>query len=449
MLLKQFPEHFIWGAATSAYQIEGAWNEDGKGENIWDRFSHRAFNIANGDTGDTACDHYHRMDEDIALIAELGLKAYRFSISWSRVLPDGHGQKNPPGLDFYDRLVDHLLEAGILPLVTLYHWDLPQAIQEQGGWANRDTTDWFTEYAQLMFDRLGDRVGMWATHNEPWVAAFLGHGYGVMAPGLASIPLAYQVVHHLLLSHGKAVQVFRSGGFQGEIGIVLDIENSFPASDGANDQRAWLRYHQHYALLCSDPIFKGEYPQELMEWLGPMAPRVRQGDMKTIREKIDFLGVNYYRGMEVRFTPDGGHLKCETAGVTAPMWGYTEMGWGVYPPGLTAVLLNIKESYGNPKVFITENGCAAQDFPDDQGYVQDWQRINYHRAHLIAAHEALQAGVNLAGYFVWSLMDNFEWARGYTPQFGLVRVDFKTCKRIPKESYYWYRDVIAKNGVER
>ena len=388
------------------------------------------------------------MSEDVALMADLRLKAYRFSISWSRVLPEGRGRVNPPGLDFYERLVDSLLEAGIIPLVTLYHWDLPQAIQEQGGWANRDTIDWFADYAQLVFQTLGDRVTMWATHNEPWVAAFLGHGHGIMAPGLASISLAYQVVHHLLLSHGKAVQAFRSSGYPGEIGIVLDMEDSYPASDKEQDWNAWQRYHQHYAILCSEPIYTGEYPRELMAWLGPMAPKAEPGDMEAIREKIDFLGVNYYRGIRVSFHADGGHLRCKTENLTNPMSGYTEMGWGVYPQGLSAVMRNIKESYGNPKVFITENGCAARDFPDESGYVMDWQRINYHRAHLIAAHEALESGANLAGYFVWSLMDNFEWAHGYTPRFGLVRVEFDTCKRIPKESYYWYQEIIARNGVE-
>jgi beta-glucosidase len=447
MTMKKFPEGFLWGAATASYQIEGAWNEDGKGESIWDRFSHLPYRIRNGDTGDTACDHYHRMPQDVALMKELGLKSYRFSISWPRVLPAGHGQPNSKGLEFYDRLLDRLLEAGIQPNATLNHWDLPQAIQEAGGWPNRDTTSWFAEYARLMFDRLGDRVALWATHNEPFVVAFPGYGQGHMAPGIANISQAYQAAHHLLLSHGKAVEVFRQGNYSGEIGIVLNLDHSVPASESEADRAACQRHYEENLALFASPLFNGYYPETLFGWLGPAAPQVLPGDMELISRPIDWLGLNYYFSMEVAHDPRGGYLKLAARQKTLPMWGHTEMGWGIYPAGLTEVLLDFKDNYGNPKMFITENGCAALDIPDGNGFVKDSERINYLRAHFLAAHEAVEAGANLKGYFVWSFMDNFEWAEGYTPRFGLVRVDYPTQARIPKQSFHWYREVIAANGL--
>ncbi len=442
-----FPSNFVWGVAASAYQIEGAWNEDGKGESIWDRFAHRPFAIRNGDTGDVACDHYHRMPEDVALMRDLGLRSYRFSIAWSRVLPEGRGRVNPQGLGFYDRLVDALLEAGIAPCACLYHWDLPQAIQDLGGWANRQTADWFAEYAQVMYARLGDRVPRWGTHNEPWVAAFLGHGMGIMAPGLADASLAYTAAHTLLLAHAKAVQAYRAGGQQGEIGVILDVEHAFPASESEADQEACQRYSEHYAGLFADPLFKGHYPEKLMAWLGPMAPKTQPGDLELIAQPIDYLGINYYRGVEVRYGT-GSYLKCDVEHRSEPLWGPNEMGWGVYPGGLTQVLLRFKEQYGNPRLFVTENGVPTPDQPGPDGYVDDRARINYLRAHILAAYDAIQLGANLQGYYVWSLLDNFEWAEGYTPRFGLVRVDFPTGRRIPKRSFGWYRDVIARNGLE-
>jgi beta-glucosidase len=448
MPIKRFPENFIWGVATAAYQIEGAWNEDGKGESIWDRFSHLPYKVKNGDTGDVACDHYHRMPEDLALMRELEIKAYRFSTAWSRVLPEGRGQVNPKGLDFYDRLVDRLVESNILPVCTLYHWDLPQALQEQGGWANRDTADWFAEYAQIMFDRLGDRVSHWATLNEPWVVAFLGHGNGLMAPGFADTSLAYQVMHHLLLSHGKAVGAYRSGRYPGEIGIVVDIEHTQPASQSEADREAWQRYSDHYPWICTEPVFNGAYPAKLMDWLGPTAPKIMGGDLELIHQQVDFLGVNYYRGVEVGFDAGGGILKCQVRHLTSPMCGFTEMGWGIYPQGLRSVLLQIRDRYGNPNVFITENGCAAPDNLNEDGTVKDWQRVDYLRSHLSAAHTSIQEGANLAGYFHWSLMDNFEWAQGYSQRFGMVWIDYPTQQRIPKDSFQWYRAVIARNGLK-
>ncbi len=449
MSRRTFPKGFLWGASTAAYQIEGAWNEDGKGENIWDRFSHTPYRVDHGDTGDVACDHYHHMPADVDLMRSLGLNTYRFSISWARVLPAGTGQVNQAGLDFYDRLVDQLLAAGIQPIATLNHWDLPQALQDQGGWPNRDCTDWFAEYANLMFQRLGDRVKMWATHNEPWVTAFIGYGSGRHAPGWADASLAYQVTHHLLLAHGKAVQAYRQGGFNGQIGIVLNLNHHFPASASEADQAACRRTYQNGPALYLQPLFHGAYPAELMEWLGPHTrPSIQTGDLQLISQPIDFLGVNYYFTTATQFKPDEGLLKLFDNHVSAPGWGRTEMGWGVYPAGLTAVLLDLKEHYGNPPMYITENGTALVDEPDESGFVADWGRVQYLRGHLLAAHDAIAAGANLRGYYVWSLMDNFEWAHGYRPRFGLVRVDYASQRRIPKQSARWYSEVIAANGLE-
>lgn len=446
MIFKPFPQDFLWGVSTSAYQIEGAWNEDGKGESIWDRFCHSPYRIANGDTGDIACDHYHRMPEDVALMKNLGVKGYRFSIAWTRIFPEGKGRVNLKGLDFYDRLVDELGKAGIRANVTLNHWDLPQSLQDLGGWANRDITDWFAEYARVVFDRLGDRVAMWATHNEPFVVAS-GYFSGSMAPGLADASLGYRVVHHLNLAHGKAVQVFRQGGYPGKIGIVLDLENYIPETQSEADLLATRRIldQSHHVFL--DPIFKGHYPAGLIEWLGALAPQPQAGDMQIISTPIDFLGVNYYFTSKIRYETWGGLLKAGSRMVSAPMWSQTEMGWGVYPEGLTAILLKLRDQYGNPEVYITENGVAVPDEPDENGFVQDRERIAYLRRHLIAAHDAIQQGVNLRGYFLWSLMDNFEWAHGYRPRFGIVRVDYSTQKRIPKLSAHWYSEVIHRNEV--
>ncbi|MFQ5616022.1 MAG: GH1 family beta-glucosidase [Anaerolineales bacterium] len=447
MTIRQFPEEFLWGAATSAYQIEGAWNEDGKGESIWDRFVHRPYNVVNGDTGDVACDHYHRMPQDVALMKELGLQTYRFSISWPRVLPEGRGTVNETGLDFYDRLVDNLLAAGIIPNATLNHWDFPQALQDAGGWPNRDSVDWFVDYARVVFDRLGDRVALWSPHNEPWVIAFIGYAWGVLAPGICDYSQAYQTVHHLLLSHGRTVQLFRQGGYKGQIGAVLNLGHFEPASESEADRAACQRAYEENVALFLDPLFKGRYPETLFDWIGPHASRVREGDMALINQPIDFLGVNYYSTHTISHSLRGGLLKAEPAPVSAPGWGQTEMGWGINPPGLTAVLLNIKENYGNPKMYVTENGCALKDAPDEDGFVTDWGRVNFLRGHFLAAQDAIRAGANLHGYYVWSLLDNFEWAMGYGPRFGLVRVDYEAGTRIPKQSARWYSEVIARNGV--
>jgi len=447
MIIHTFPEGFLWGAATAAYQVEGAWNEDGKGESIWDRFSHTPYRTVNGDTGDVACDHYHRMPEDVAMMQSLGLKTYRFSISWPRVMPQGRGAVNAKGLDFYDRLVDRLLEAGIRPNATLNHWDLPQAIQDLGGWPNRDSAAWFADYARVVFDRLGDRVAMWATHNEMAVVAFAGYMAGRFAPGIADASAAYRAVHHLLLGHGKAVQVYRQGGWKGQIGIVVDLHHYEPASDDPADADACRRQVLNSHNLYLDPIFKGYYPEELVAWLGPIAPQMLPGDSETISTPIDFLGINHYFTLLVKNDGNGGLFKNSSTMKTLPMWGHTDYGWGINPDGLREVLLKIKREWGDVPLYIAENGTAAADVPDANDFVQDRERIAYLRRHLIAAHEAIQAGVNLKGYYVWSLMDNFEWASGYRPRFGIIRVNYATQKRTPKLSALWYKGVIESNAL--
>ncbi len=442
-----FPDGFLWGAATSAYQIEGAWDEDGKGESIWDRFVRQPYRVRSGHTGDVACDHYHRMEADVALMARLGLPWYSFTLSWTRIQPAGAGKPNPKGLDFYDRLVDTLLAHGIQPKATLYHWDLPQALQERGGWPVRETADRFADYARIVFDRLADRVQMWATLNEPWVAAFLGYGYGIHAPGISSAQAAYQSAHHLLLAHAKAVQVFREGNYGGEIGIILNLNHLLPAGDTPADRDATARVYAETHRLFLDPLIHGRYPEDLFTWLGSQAPRRAADDLSLIHGTLDYLGINHYNTDTVAFDLHGGWLKARLTPYAAPGWGYTTMGWGINPPGLRAELHDLRDHYGNPPLLITENGCALPDEPDDKGFVADWGRVAFLQAHLREAHAALQEGVNLRGYFVWSLLDNFEWERGYHQRFGLVRVDFDTLQRIPKQSAFWYRDVIRRHGI--
>lgn len=442
-----FPKNFIWGTATAAYQVEGAWNEDGKGESVWDRFSHTPYHVTNGDTGDVACDHYHRTAEDIALMRWLGINSYRMSIAWTRILPEGRGAINPKGLDFYDRLIDSLLEAGIAPNVTLNHWDFPQALMEFGGWAARDSAYWFADYAQVVFKHLGDRVRFWATHNEPWCVAFLGYGNSHHAPGIADSSRAYRAAHHLLLGHGLAVQAFRAGSYNGEIGIVLNPQHIVPATQSEADQLAAQRVYEELVGWFMSPLFLGKYPEYLWNWIGSHRPEVLPDDFKIIRQPLDFLGINYYMTQAARFDVNGGLLKASAPSISDPGWGRTDMDWGVAPSGLKPLLLHLQSTYNPPKLIITENGVALPDTPDEMGFVRDWGRVHFHMEHLRAAHEAIQAGVNLQGYYAWSLLDNFEWAWGYKMRFGLIRVDYdQNCRRTPKQSAHWYRQVIAENG---
>jgi len=443
-----FPNDFIWGAATASYQIEGAWKEDGKGESIWDRFCHQPYRILNGDTGEVACDHYHKMPEDVELMKDLGLNSYRFSISWPRILPEGIGKVEPRGLDFYDRLTDHLLEADIIPNATLNHWDFPQTLQNKGGWLNRDSAAWFTEYAGVVFDKLGDRIPFWATHNEPFVVALMGFGFGGFPPGIASTPQALQVTHHLHLAHGKAVQLYRQMGLEGQIGIVLNLATFKPKTDRPEDVAAAGRAEDMINSLYLDPIFKGHYPEGLMTWVGDSAPEIQDGDMQIISQPIDFLGINFYFGQIVSYSPHS-YMKFQSEQNIDPGWGMTKKGWGICPSQLTELLVHLKENYDNPAIFVTENGTALGEPADEIGYVNDQGRINYLRAHFQAAYQAIEQGVDLRGYYVWSLMDNFEWAEGYSLRFGLIHVDFDDPgrKRTPKASYNWYRNVITRNSI--
>ncbi len=447
MAFRTFPDGFLWGAATAAYQIEGAWDEDGKGESIWDRFTHQPYRIDDGATGDVACDHYHHWQADVALMKDLGLKTYRLSLAWTRILPEGHGEVNPAGLDFYDRLIDALLAAGIQPNVTLNHWDFPQALQERGGWLNGDSVHWFSEYADCVFRRLGDRVPYWATHNEPAIVALEGYVRGGHAPGHASVSEGLQVTHNLMLAHGQAVQAFRAGGFPGKIGIVLSLNHYLPASDSEADVAACRRAYAENSELFAGPVLRGQYPQDLFEWVGDQQPRVLEGDMEVISQPIDFLGINYYMTFKVAYS-FAGYLKANVMHSSGPGWGQSSMGWGINPPGLTPVILDFAQNYGAPEILITENGTAMPDVPDWRGYVADTARIRYIREHLAAVHEAIQAGAPVKGYYAWSLMDNFEWSKGYGPRFGLVHVDYQTLERVPKQSAHWYSDVIAHNGLE-
>ncbi|AZR73767.1 beta-glucosidase [Anoxybacter fermentans] len=445
---RYFPEDFIWGAATASYQIEGAYNEDGKGESIWDRFSHTPGKILNGDTGDVACDHYHRFREDVKLMKELGLDSYRFSISWPRVLPEGKGQVNEKGLDFYKQLVDQLLKAGIDPAITLYHWDLPQALQEKGGWANRDTAKYFVEYANLIFKELGDVVPLWITHNEPWVVSFPGHAFGEHAPGIKNYQTALQVAHNLLLSHGMAVQSFRQLGLPGKIGITLNLTPVYPFSDNEADQKACDLQDAFINRWFLDPIFEGSYPEELHQIYRKKVGEfiIKNDDLEIINQKIDFLGINYYLRLVVKHNPDYNIFGVET--VKPEGREYTEMGWEVYPEGLYDLLIRLHKDYAPEALYITENGAAYQDQIDADGRVHDQKRIAYLKAHLKNAHRAIEAGVPVKGYYIWSLMDNFEWAFGYSKRFGLIYINYDNQQRILKDSAYWYRTIIAKNYIE-
>lgn len=428
----KFPSSFQWGVATSSYQIEGAVNEGGRAPSIWDTFSHQPGKVDNNDTGDVACDHYHRWQSDLDLIKSLGVDAYRFSIAWPRVQPLGSGAWNPAGLAFYDRLTDGLLERGITPHVTLYHWDLPQALQDKGGWASRDTAKRFADYAQTMAERLGDRAASFSTHNEPWVTAVLGNQTGLFAPGLKDPVIARRVAHHLLLSHGLSLQAIRAAGVKAALGIVLNQSPATPATSSAEDVA--LAAHE-YALLVrwfAEPLLLGRYPTapDL-----PVCEAIEPGDLETIAQPLDFLGINYYTRI---------WSSTSNPPVPAPhAQGTSDMGWENYPEGLTELLCGLKRDYPLPPVFITENGMAHRDVLVD-GKVDDQPRIEYMRTHLSALKAAIDAGVDIRGFFYWSLMDNFEWSSGYAKRFGLVHVDYQTQVRTPKESAHWYRRFIEQ-----
>jgi len=437
--------------ATSAYQVEGAVGEGGRGVSIWDTFCRTPGRIRGGDTGDVACDQYHRYEEDVALMADLGVGAYRFSVAWPRVQPEGRGRANQPGLDYYRRLVDSLNRHGITPVPTLYHWDLPQALEAEGGWANRDTASRFADYAAIVHGALVGEVQLWITLNEPWVAAWLGYGMGIHAPGRTDDALALAASHHLLLAHGLAREAMGGTG----VGISLNLEPTRPGSDDPDDVRAARMADLHLNALFLDPLFGRGYPADILDHYRPVSALgfVREGDMETIAGPMDFLGVNYYRRHTVTAGARPGAPVAEFP-ASLRAWSFpppgvevTAMGWPVEPDGLTELLIRLHGDYGPDRIIVTENGAAFDDEVNPDGVVDDAERISFLRDHLVAARAALQAGVPLAGFFAWSLLDNFEWAEGYSKRFGLVHVDFATQTRTPKESARWYGDVVRRGSL--
>jgi beta-glucosidase len=443
---RTFPKNFAWGAATASYQIEGAWDADGKGESIWDRFSHTPGMVLNGDTGDVACDHYHRWREDVSLMKELGLHAYRFSISWPRILPEGRGRVNQAGIDFYSQLVDELLEAGIEPYVTLYHWDLPQALQDDGGWPARAIVDAFSEYADITSRTLGDRVKNWITLNEPWVSAFNGYQDGHHAPGRKDQGEALAAAHHLLVSHGMSVPIIRENCPGANVGITLNLTHAEPASPSLADRQAatWLDGYINRWFL--DALTGRNYPQDMLISFDLDAHLIQPGDLGAIAVPIDFLGVNYYTRSIVR--SDQIEEKDNEPRTVFPGEEITEMDWEVYPQGLFSILERLHLDYTFPAIYITENGAAFADKIAPRGRVEDPNRLSYIRRHLESIHQAIEMGVPVKGYFVWSLFDNFEWAFGYSKRFGIIYVDFQTQQRILKSSALWYREVMEKNVLD-
>jgi beta-glucosidase len=434
-----FPADFLWGTATAAYQIEGAVAEDGRGPSIWDSFCAHPGRVAGGDSGVVACDHYHRWAEDIALMAELGVNAYRFSIAWPRIQPDGRGPVNPRGVAFYDQLLDALCEQQIVPMVTLFHWDTPLSVEDAGGWLVRDTAGRFAEYAAVAVEAFGDRVQHWITLNEPVVHMVNGYATGVHAPGKALLMDALPVAHNLLLGHGLAVQALRAGGAL-SVGITNSYSPAWPATGQAEDVAAAAAFDVLWNRLFTDPVLHGKYPDELHRF-GALLPEGHQADVGVIAEPIDFLGVNYYHPTKLAAPEDRSALPFEVA----PIEGFplTSFGWPVVPDGLRQLLVGLAERYGDglPRIYVTENGCSF----DDALQIPDTARISFLDGHLRALHAAMSSGVDVGGYFAWSLLDNFEWAEGFSKRFGLVYVDYPTQTRTPKASFYWYRDLIARS----
>jgi beta-glucosidase len=440
-----FPSDFLWGTATAAYQIEGSPLADGAGPSIWHRFSHTPGRTVNGETGDVACDHYRRYKEDVALMRELGLRAYRFSVSWSRILPDGTGGVNERGLDFYRRLVDELLANGIQPIITLFHWDLPAALDDRGGWLNRDISWWFTDYAQVMFRALDDRVKMWCTLNEPWVVSDGGYLHGALAPGHRNLYEAPIASHNLLRAHATAVEAYRSSG-KNRIGIVVNLEPKYAVSESEEDQLAVLRADAYMNRQYLDPLFFGSYPPEMAEMFGEAWPKFPEDDFELLQQPLDYVGINYYtRGLTKN---DPSNVVEKATRVRNARAAYTETSWEVFPQGLTDILVWFTERYGRMPLYITENGAAFYDPPvASDGRVEDPLRVAYLRRHLHAVLDAIDRGADVRGYCVWSLLDNYEWALGYSKRFGIVHVDYETQKRTPKNSARFYADVIKANGV--
>jgi beta-glucosidase len=438
----RFPNDFLWGAATASYQIEGAIAEDGRAPSVWDTFSAIPGRTENGDSGDIACDFYHRYPEDVQLMKQLGLDAFRFSIAWPRVLPQGRGAVNAKGLDFYDRLVDELLAKGIKPFPTLFHWDLPQALEDEGGWTVRSTVDAFCEYVEAVVGRLGDRVEHWATHNEPWVHAWLGYGSGTWgpemhAPGRTTRREGAAAAHHLLVAHGRAIEIMRREMPDAKLGIVLNLTPAYPASDSEGDQYAAQISDGHANRWFLDAVFKGSYPQDVVDHLGADMPEIHEGDMESMSAPLDWLGVNHYFRVVSTDGPDGIVMDQNAE--------YTAMGfpWEVNADAFYELLMRVQREYDPPCVYITENGAAYYDYRQHDGSVKDPERVAFLTGYIDAVGRAVEDGAAIAGYFVWSLLDNFEWARGYSRRFGIVFVDYPTLERVPKSSAKWYSELIA------
>lgn len=441
----QFPKDFLWGCATSAYQIEGSPLADGAGPSVWHRFSHTPGRVQDGDTADLTCDHYRRYESDVDLMQSLGMNSYRFSIAWGRVLPEGTGRINAAGLDFYERLIDRLLSRGIQPMVTLFHWDLPAALDDRGGWLNRDIAQWFAEYADIVFRRFDDRVQYWTTLNEPWVVADGGYMHGILAPGHRNVFEAPLASHHLMMAHGAAVQAYRATG-RNKIGLVVNIEPKYPASQADADLAATRRAEAYMNRQYLEPALLGTYPEELVEVFGEAWPQWPSADLKLIRQPVDYIGVNYYTRSVVRSEPSAWPLR--SLPVKQKQHTHMEAGWEVFPQGLTDTLLWIRDNYGNPPVYITENGAAFFDPPQVEGTVlEDPLRVDYLRKHITAVYNAMQRGADIRGYFVWSLFDNFEWAYGFSKRFGIVHMNYETLQRTPKTSAHFYSKVIATHGA--
>jgi beta-glucosidase len=442
-LARRFPVHFLWGAATASYQIDGAVNEDGRGSSIWDDFANTPGKTYQGQSGQVAADHYHRIEEDTDLMVQLGLGAYRFSIAWPRILPEGRGAINEAGLDFYDRLVDTLLAKGIEPFVTLYHWDLPSPLERAGGWLNRATAYAFADYAEIVTRRLGDRVANWITLNEPWCSAYLGYGIGVHAPGLNDRQSAIDAAHHLLLGHGLAVPRMRAHlPSSAQVGITLILTQIYGADERTETTRDVELANEFNNGWFLDPIYRGAYPERLFEHMALNPPPIQEGDLNIISAPLDFLGVNNYsriliRGARTQPLAD----RCEYVS-PVPNACYTDMGWEIYPNGLRDLLVNVGRNYPVGKLYVTENGAAFPDVWDGGDTVSDPGRVAYLHAYISACAEAIEQGAPLCGYFVWSLMDNFEWSEGFAKRFGVVYIDYPTQRRVIKESGHWYAALL-------
>jgi beta-glucosidase len=445
----QFPEGFRWGAATASYQIEGAWNEDGKGESIWDRFAHTPGKVRTGDTGDRACDSYHRLEEDVALLRAMNLTSYRFSLSWPRVQPSGRGVANAKGLDYYGRLVDLLLDAGIRPFPTLFHWDLPQALEDLGGWPERDTAGRFADYAELVVRALGDRVEEWMILNEPGVFTTMGYLLGIHAPGRRDYEAFLRATHTVNVAHGEAFRAMKAVNAAFRIGTAFSMSHCEPATDSEADEAAAERWHAFTNDWYLSPALRGRYPEAFPDSEIPSAAMgVRDGDLELVRAPLDFVGINLYvrtivaraAGQPLEALPVGG-----MGGSEGPR---TDFGWEVWPAALEQTLLRVTRDYERPAIEVTENGCSYADGPGADGVIQDDRRIRFYRGYLAAVARAIDAGADVGGYHAWSLLDNFEWSEGYAQRFGLVHIDFETCKRTLKESGRWYAQVAAENGFE-